>query len=172
MTRSRMRRLAALAAAAALALPALAACGNVAETAAENAAEQVAEDIMGGGDVEIDDNSMTVTDAEGNEMAVGEGISVPDTWPSDVPLYDGGELSMVTVQADGSAYAMWTLSGDPAGAMDAYTALLEDAGYSMEQDADLGGTLMREFRNADRTVSVVAGEGEGMVTLNVTAVTN
>ncbi len=155
-----------------LVLPALSACGNVAENVAQNAAEQVAEDVMGGGDVEIEDDSMTVTDAEGNEMAVGEGISIPETWPSDVPLYEGGELAMVTVQADGTAYAMWTLSEAPAEAMDSYSSDLEGAGYSLEQDADLGGTLMREFRSSTRTVSVVAGEGEGMTTLNVTAVTN
>ena len=166
-----MRRLVAATATALLTLPAIAACGNVAEEAAQNAAEQVAEDVIGG-DVDINDNSMTVTDDEGNEMAVGEGISIPDSWPADVPLYEGGELSMVTVQADGSAYAMWSLSEAPGDAMDAYSAQLEAVGYSMDQDADLGGTLMREFRSADKTVSVVAGEGEGMTTLNVTAVTN
>lgn len=172
MTRSRTVRLVAIIGAGLLAFPALAACGNVAENAAQSAAEQAAENAMGGGDVDISDDSMTVTDDEGNEMAVGENISIPDTWPDDVPLYDGGELAMVTVQADGSAYAMWMLSGAPADAMDAYSAQLESAGYSMDQEADLGGTLMREFRSAAKTVSVVAGEGDGLVSLTVTAVTN
>ena len=79
---------------------------------------------------------------------------------------------MVTVQADGTAYAMWTLSGAPSDAMDAYSAQLEDAGFAMEQDANLGDMLMREFRTTDRTVSVVAGEGDGMTSLSVTAVMN
>lgn len=171
MTSARDIRLVALAAAGLLALAGIAACGNVAEDVAQNAAEQVAEDVMGG-DVDISDNSMTVTDAEGNEMSVGEGISIPDTWPGDVPLYDGGELAMVTVQADGTAYAMWTISEAPVDAMDTYSSALEAAGYALEQEADLGGTLMREFRSSTKTVSVVAGEGDGMTTLNVTAVTN
>lgn len=171
MTTSRIGHIAALVGAAVLTIPALAACGGVAENVAQNAAEQVAEDVMGG-DVEINDNSMTVTDDEGNEVAVGENISVPDTWPDDVPLYEGGELAMVTVQADGSVYAMWTLDGAATDAMDAYSAQLESAGYSMEQDADLGGTLMREYRSTDRTVSVVAGDADGMASMTVTAVTN
>lgn len=171
MTRSRTARLMALAGAGALAVTALTGCGGVAENVAQNAAEQVAEEVMGG-DVEIGDNSMTVTDDEGNEVAVGENISIPDTWPSDVPLYDGGELAMVTVQADGSAYAMWTIDEGATDAMDSYSALLESAGYSMEQDANLGGTLMREFRSTDRTVSVVAAEADGLTSLTVTAVTN
>lgn len=172
MTNTRRRGIALIACTALLGFPALAACGDATETAAQNAAEQVAEDVMGGGDVDIADNSMTMTDDEGNEMAVGEDISLPDTWPADVPVYSGGELSMVTVQADGTAYAMWTITDDPSQVMDEYSALLEGAGYSMEQDADLGGTLMREFRTTGKTVSVVAGESDGLASLNVTAVTN
>lgn len=171
MRTSRLIRITALAGAGLLALPGLAACSGAVENVAQNAAEQVAEDVMGG-DVEIDDNSMTVTDDEGNQVSVGEGIAVPGTWPDDIPLYGEGELAMVTVQADGTAYAMWTLTGAPDAAMDAYSAQLEGAGYTMEQDADLGGMLMREFRSTDRTVSVVAGEGDGMVSLSVTAVMN
>lgn len=165
---TRVTRIAVPALAAGLALSGLVACSSPTEEIAQNVAEQAVEEAMGG-DVDISDNSMTMTDAEGNEMAVGEGVSVPDSWPAEVPLFSG-ELAMVTVQADGNAYAMWMIEDDPAAAADAYGALLEGAGFSLEQDANMGGTVIREYRSSTMQVSVVSGEADGVASLSVTAV--
>lgn len=151
-----------------LAVTGLAACGNPAEDVAQNVAEQAVEEAMGG-DVDITDDSMTMTDAEGNEMAVGESISVPDSWPADVPLFDG-TLAMVTVQAEGGAYAMWTSDMSPQDAVDAYGAQLEASGYTLQQEASMAGTEVREYVSSTLMVSVVAGTAEGSTTLTVTAV--
>ncbi|MCH9737452.1 MAG: hypothetical protein K0U42_01695, partial [Actinomycetia bacterium] len=58
----RTQSLAALAAMALVLTPALAGCGQT----AENVAEQLAENAVGG-DVDIEDNSVTMTDEEGNQ---------------------------------------------------------------------------------------------------------
>lgn len=165
---TRVTRIAVPALVAGLALSGLVACSSPAEEIAQNVAEQAVEEAMGG-DVDISDNSMTVTDAEGNEMAVGEGVSVPDSWPADVPLFDG-ELAMVTVQTDGNAYAMWMIEDTPEAAADAYGAQLEGAGFTLQQDANMGGTFIREYRSSTMQVSVVSGEADGVASLSVTAV--
>lgn len=165
---TRVTRIAVPALVAGLAFAGLAACSSPTEEIAQNVAEQAVEGAMGG-DVDISDNSMTMTDAEGNEMAVGEGVSVPASWPADVPLFDG-ELTMVTVQADGTAYAMWMIEDAPEAAADTYGAQLEGAGYALEQDANMGGTVIREYRSATMQVSVVSGEADGVASLSVTAV--
>lgn len=168
MTTVLLTRILAAGGAGLLALSALTACGGASEQAAQTMAEEAVEGAMGG-DVDITDDSMTVTDAEGNEMAVGTDITIPDTWPADVPLFDG-TLAVASVQADGTAYAMWTTDVDASTAADAYGESLTTAGYSLTQDATVGGMVMREYSSAARTVSVVSGEVDGTTSLTVTSV--
>lgn len=164
----RSMRLLAAGGAALLAVSGVTACSGVSEQAAQTMAEQAVEGAVGG-DVDITDDSMTVTDAEGNEMAVGSDISIPDTWPADVPLFDG-TLSVASVQADGTAYAMWSTDLDPVTAADTYAEALAAAGYALTQDATMGGMVIREYSSATRTVSVVSGEADGATSLTVTSV--
>lgn len=171
MNITRTRRIVALSLTAMLALPAMAACGNPAEDVAQGIAEQAAENAMGGGDVNITDDSVTMTDTEGNQMAIGADVSVPENWPDSVPLYDGGTLTMASVQADGTVYAVWSTDASPTEAVDAYAAMLP-SGFTLEQDANLAGTVMREYQDATLTVSVVAAEVEGVTNLTVTGVAN
>ena len=160
----RARTVAALAAAALILTPALSACGQAAEEMAEQAAEQAI-----GGDVEVNDEGVTVTDDEGNEVAIGEGVSVPDTWPAEVPLFDGGTLQMVSVQADGSATAMWLVDGTPTEAAAAYGAALESAGYTADSESNMGGMIVNSFTGSAFTVSMQAIESDGQTTLMVVA---
>jgi len=167
------RRAALALAAAATTLVTLTACGGTAETGTEQVAEeatgteQVAEEATGG-DVAIDDEGITMTDDQGNQMAMGEGVAVPDNWPSNVPLFDG-TLVMVSSNADGTATAAWTTEGDPTAVADAYGAQLESAGYSKQADANLDGTIVREYTSADLVISLLAGEADGVTGLTMTA---
>ena len=163
---SPQRRLATTALAAALVLgtPMLASCGGIAENAAEQAAEAAV-----GGDVDINDEGVTVTDDEGNEMAIGEGVSLPDTWPAEVPAFDGGTLSMVTVQKDGSANAMWQVDGTAEEAAAAYGATLEAAGYTSESTSNIEGMMGGDYTGNGYTVNVVSLAADNETTLMVTA---
>lgn len=167
MTTVRLTRVLAAGGAGLLALSTLAACSGESQQAAQTMAEEAVEGAIGG-DVDITDDSMTVTDAEGNEMAVGSDISLPDTWPMDVPLFDG-TLSVASVQADGTAYAMWMTDLDPTSAADAYGESLGAAGYSMTQDATVGAMVMRDYSSAARSVTVVSGQVDGRTSLTVTS---
>ena len=151
---------------AALALT-LAGCGQAAEQAAEIAAEQA---LGGEGqDVEFNDEGVTVTDDEGNEMAIGENVAVPDNWPADVPLYDGGTLQMIAVQADGSAIAMWQVDGAPADVVAAYSASLEAAGYTQDTTSNMGGMIVEQYTGNGMTVSLQSLDVDGATSLTVTA---
>jgi ABC-type Fe3+-hydroxamate transport system substrate-binding protein len=159
-------RAAAGAVVAALALT-LAGCGQAAEQAAEVAAEQA---LGGEGqDVEITDEGVTVTDEEGNNVAIGENVAVPDNWPADVPLYDGGTLQMISVQADGSALAMWQVEGTPEEAVAAYTAALESAGYTQDTTANMGGMITERYLGNGLEVSLQALDVDGTTSLTVSS---
>jgi len=157
------RRAALALAAAATALVTLTACGGVAETVTEQAMEEAM-----GGDVAINDEGISMTDDEGNQMAIGEGVAVPDNWPSNIPLYDG-TLVMVSSAADGTATASWTTEGDPAAVADAYGAQLEGAGYSLQSDSNFDGSILREYTSSELTISVIAGQADGVTSLTMTA---
>lgn len=156
------RRAAIALAAAATTLVTLTACGGTAETGTEQVAEEAT-----GGDVAIDDEGITMTDDQGNQMAMGEGVAVPDNWPSNVPLFDG-TLVMVSSNADGTATASWTTEGDPTAVADAYGAQLESAGYSMQSDSNFDDSIIREYTSADLVIIVDVVE-DGVTSLTMTA---
>jgi len=160
----RSRAIAAVAVAALAFSPALAACGQAAEEVAEQAAEQAI-----GGDVEVNDEGVTMTDDEGNEVAIGQDVAVPDNWPAEVPLYEGGTLQMVSVQADGAATAMWLAEGTPADAAAAYGSALEDAGFTADSEANIGGMIVNSYTGNGFTVSMQVLEADGQTSLMVIA---
>lgn len=164
MSRIRSRTAMAALIAAVTILPSVAACGQAAEQAAEQAVEQAV-----GGDVDLDDGSVTVTDDEGNEMAIGEDVSLPDSWPADVPTYDGGSLAMVSVEGDGSAGASWMTDATPEEAAAAYGAALLDAGYTEESTTNMGGMVVNEYTGNGYTVSIMSADAGEQTSLTVTA---
>jgi hypothetical protein len=161
----RLRQSTALLVAAALAaaVPLLGACGSSVEQAAEQAAEQAL-----GGDVTIDDESMTFTDEEGNEIAVGEGIDLPANWPANVPAFEGGTLGVASVNADGTASAMWTTETSSADVVAAYGATLEGAGYTQTSTSAMGDLNIADYTGNGQTVNVSAIAADGTTTLVIT----
>jgi hypothetical protein len=152
-----------LAAALAASVPLMGACGSSVEQAAEQAAEQAL-----GGDVNIEGDSMTMTDEEGNEVAVGEGISLPDTWPDSVPAFEGGTLGVASVNADGTASGMWTTDAASADAVAAYGAALESAGFTQSSTSAMGDLNIADYTGNGLTVNVSAIAADGTTTVVVT----
>jgi hypothetical protein len=74
--------------------------------------------------------SGTFTDDAGNTMQFGPGTTLPDSWPSVLPVAEG-ELLSVSVGQDGGALATWIIPDDQAQQiLDAYLASLVDGGFS------------------------------------------
>jgi hypothetical protein len=163
---SRIRSRAAIAAliAAVTIIPAVAGCGQAAEQVAEQAAEQAL-----GGDVEVNDDSVTVTDDEGNELAIGEDVGIPDAWPTEVPVLEGGTPQLASVEADGSASAVWSVDATPEEAAMAYDAALVSAGYTQESTSTMGGMVVSEYTGNGYTVSFMSANAGEQTTVTVTA---
>jgi hypothetical protein len=164
MSRIRSRAATAALVAAIAIIPTVAGCGQAAEQVAEQAAEQAI-----GGDVQLDDGNVTVTDDEGNEVAIGEDVSLPDTWPAEVPVYEDGTLAMVSTQADGAAFATWMTDATPEEAATSYDAALTAAGFTLETDSNMGGMVVREYVGNGYTVGVSVIESDSQASVMVTA---
>jgi hypothetical protein len=153
-----MRRIIITAAGAALALggvSALAGCGSTIESGVEGAT---------GVEIDANEEGVEITDDEGNSFQAGEDVKVPDTWPSDVPLYDG-RLTAAIAAGEG-ANLIWQSDSSVNDAYAEYSAQLESAGFN---DQNAGAALNQDgvVRTAnfesDKTVVIVvvtdAGDG-------------
>lgn len=149
----------------ALGTPALVSCGS----AVENAVEEAAGNALGG-DVSIDDGNMTVTDAEGNEMQIGENIAVPDNWPAEIPVYEDGALISVVIGSGGASInAIWTTTGTPEEAAAAYGSALESAGFSGGDTSAVAGMSSMDYTGNGYTINVTTIAADGSTTLMMNA---
>ncbi len=167
MSRNRRRiAVAVMSVALLLGAPILTACGNAVEGALENAAGDAI-----GGDVDISDDSLSVTSSDGTQMQIGENISIPDTWPGDVPLYEGGKLQTVTVSGDASqASAMWQTDQAAEDAVAAYSSQIVGAGFTAGQVNNMGGVNTADFTGSGYSVTIMAiAVDGGATTLTVVA---
>jgi len=141
--------------------PLLAGCGSAAESAIENAAGEAI-----GGDVDLDNGNLTVTNSDGSQVQIGENLAVPDSWPAAVPTYDGGALLSVTVDGDGSrANAMWKTDAAAEDAIDAYTAALISAGFAPREVNEMEGVNTADFTGNGYSVTLLAIAVDGATTL-------
>lgn len=147
----------------------LAGCGG--GQLAEQVGEQLGEQAIDG-EVDIEDDGITITDEQGNQFGVGAGTQIPATWPADVPLFIGGDLVLAASQADGTATALWESPTSVADAAAAYDRILTDAGFTRDQDADLAGTVVRTYRGELHTVNVTVARTGGTTNLNVSVQPN
>lgn len=146
----------------------LAGCSSPADEAAERLTEELIEGA-GGGEVEvdIDDESITFSDEQGNEFSAGDGSTIPDTWPEGVPLYMGGQLVFATVQAEGTASALWETDESVEAAVASYDDALQAAGYSLDQEASMAGAQMRTYSGNNLMVNVTVAEGDGVTDVTI-----
>ena len=163
MNSIRKRTVVGVAAAALIFAPALTACGQ----AAEKAAEIAAENALSGADVNIEDDSVTITDSEGNQMAAGENVALPDNWPAEVPAFEGGTLTVVTVSPDG-VWASWTAEGSAQDAADSYGATLEAAGYTLDTESKVDTAVFRAYKGNGYLLNVSTADDSGETVVLVT----
>jgi hypothetical protein len=165
MIRVRSRfAIAALVAGLALGAVTLTACGS-----AQDAIENAAGDAIGG-DVNLEEGELSVTDSEGNSIQLGENVSLPDNWPAEVPAYDGGSLMTVVVSGDGATVnAVWLSDASPEDAMAAYSAILESAGYTKGDVTAAAGMSTSTFTGNGYTVTVLTMSSDSGSTVTIEA---
>jgi hypothetical protein len=141
---------------------ALSGCGQAAEEAIEQGIEQGT-----GGDVEIDDDGVKVTDEEGNEFAAGSQAELPSTWPEVVPTPDGTLVFAGGSAADGSSGAVsqgiWQADSSVADTADAYATTLAGAGFTVDpsMSMDDGAAKIANYNGNGYLVGVIVAEGDG-----------
>ncbi len=146
-------------------VPVLTSCGGAAQQAAEEAAGNAI-----GGDVDINEDGVTVQDSAGNNITIGEDVALPDNWPAELPAYDGGKLASVMVAGDGSSInAIWMTDEDAATAAAAYGATLEAAGFTSGTATNAEGMSGGDYTGNGYTVNVVALKGDGQTSLMINA---
>ena len=165
MTNTRRRAaVAAVAACLMLAAPALTACSNDAESAAE---QSVADAV--GGDVNLESGGLDVTSSDGTQIQVGENVTLPSNWPATMPTYEAGTLISVMVSGDLSTLnAIWTTENAADVAATAYGEALTNAGYTIVTGSDaglFGGDYVGNGYTVN-VVSVTGGDGSTTVLMN------
>ena len=139
------------------------ACGG------EQLAEQLGEQAIDG-QVDIEDDSISITDQEGNEFAAGEGTEIPPTWPAEVPLFSEGTLVLVTSQSDGTATALWETTDTVDQAAATYDDALTSGAFRLDQDASIGGSIIRTYVGESHTVNVTVAEVSGSTNLSIAVI--
>lgn len=132
-------------------------CASAAEKAAEKAIERGIEKESGGKTkVDVDRGSVEVETEDGKtRIETGEGASLPDNFPKDIPVHKAAKVVTVLTQDEGESVA-FAVSADFRDVNEFYRAELQKAGYKIEATMDLGETLQFVAKSADgkRQVSI------------------
>jgi len=130
--------------------------------------EKAIEEGTGAKNVDLDKGKMQVEGPNGQKMALGENVAVPDGWPKDrVPLYPGAKLTAaITANGQLSCIAETTDSPDKVKAF--YKSKL--AAYKEEGTFTSPQAMTAVYKSSAETVSLSAssaGDGKTMVSLAV-----
>jgi len=129
-------------------------CG---EKTAEKTAEKAIETSTGGSvDVDIEEDSMKINTNAGS-MEVGESVSLPAGFPSDVHVVDGTVISATTI-TEGEVYAVSVETTKSVSAV--------KTEYENELEKD-GWTTTMSLTIQDRSVSVTIGESDGKTIVSI-----
>jgi len=118
---------------------ALTACG----AAQEAVSEQLVEEVAGEGvDLELgDDGQIASIETEDGSLEMNAGAEVPEEWPGDVPLFDGGEIfssQVFTNDGETSVVVSYTTDADPEATFDSLIEAYEAAGFAAESTSNSG----------------------------------
>jgi hypothetical protein len=117
----------------------LAACG----AAEEAVTERIVEEASGGDvDIELDgDGQIALIETEDGSLQAVVGGDVPEEWPADVPLFEGGVLgSSQVATSNGETIVMltYTTDADPEESFGSLVEAYESAGFTAASEATMG----------------------------------
>ncbi|HEV8023827.1 MAG TPA: hypothetical protein VGP37_02950 [Candidatus Nanopelagicales bacterium] len=119
-------------------------CSSTTESATEEMVEEMIESESGGDvQVEIDDDSMSVTDEEGGQMTAGDEAELPPAFPDDIPLFTAGTLIAAVVLPDEGFTATWRMAAPDDAPVEAYIKEWENAGFTQSGFLDMSSDSTR-----------------------------
>jgi hypothetical protein len=144
-------------------------CSACGQGAAERVVEGAIERETGGAaDVDLQDESLTITTEEGTLQAGGD-ITLPSGWPSDLTVYPGAKILTFTsnTPTEGEqGIALSLLSTDSeAKVFDYYAAALPAAGWTVTSTMRTPGRNFLTATKGTRECSIMVGGGEGQTSI-------
>jgi len=142
----------------------LSGCQNAAEKAAETAIEK---STNGQADVDIDNDTATITTDDGS-LEVGEDVSLPDGFPSDVYIIDGTIVSAMTL-TEGESYTVSIKTDESVNSVkEEYEEELADDGWEVTMSLAIQDGFSLSATKDDRTVTLSIGtdDEETVVVIN------
>lgn len=138
---------------------------SVQERVEKNIGQSIGEKILEGasggkGEFEITDEGIVVKDREtGDSIGFGAGAKIPDGFPSDIPRYQGGTVSLVSMSQDKKKVVLAeTFIGPDTATLTAwYDAELTKNGYVRETEAALNVMNFGEYKKGNVKISIVIG---------------
>lgn len=167
----RLRPLAIVLALATLVAPVATACGDDADDASESETEEVV-----GGEVDIDEGTVRITDEDGTVSEFGPTSELPEEWPPALVPPDSVTLSGATRQTTDGVTSLVAF-GEAQGTVDDYLAGLESqfaaAGLEVGDRSRASGsgtefaTVSGTGPDYDATATITAEDGSDVVTISL-----
>jgi len=134
-------------------------CGE--KTLVENQMERQLEKNLGGdAKVQVDGENVNIQTEQGS-LQVGEDVSLPQDFPSDVYVIDG-QLMSAMKNVVGAGYQVVVKSDKtPKDAQELYETKLKEQGWKITTSMNLGTAAVVSAQKGKRVVSVSLGTEEG-----------
>jgi len=145
-------------------------CQSATEKVAEKATEKAIEDSGGGNvDVDIDDQTVEITDQNTNISASYGKNELPEDWPSDAPTYEG-DIIATTTQNDTFFQTSWQTDKSADDVYDYYQEELVDQGWTVDSTMSVNQfkSLSATKGNWTLALTVTPDEEEDVTTYSVT----
>lgn len=146
----------------------LTACTSPAEKVAETVIEtQTNQDV----DIDVDNDQVTINTNQGSSQ-VGENISLPDGFPSDVHVADGTITAATTVD-ENDGYSISIQTDVPVDELkDEYESAMNSDGWEILATLDLEDTASMSGTKGDRVMTVGISEADGITMIILTTSTD
>jgi hypothetical protein len=125
---------------------------NTVTQAVEKGAEEVAKQRTGGDvDLDITHGGASYTDpATGRYVAVGEHVAIPDQFPDDIPVYENGTPTSVSIEGSGKSASLLVLTKDGRNTIrDWFLSAAESKGWAREGVVETADNIVISFARPD-----------------------
>jgi len=153
---------------------ALASCGG--DKAAEELSEKVAGEAIGG-DVEVDDDTVTITTDEGEATISGGEGALAEGFPEEFPIYDGASVkASAAVETGGQTQYSATLgTSDPVSDVhEWYKSELSSDGWTIENDMLIstgdGESAVLSAKKSGMEAAATIAEDDGATAVVITLI--
>ncbi|MFA6427356.1 MAG: hypothetical protein WCW16_02835 [Candidatus Magasanikbacteria bacterium] len=140
-------------------------CGQ--KTLVENQMERQLEKNLGGdAKVQVDGENVNIQTQQGS-LQVGENVSLPQDFPSDVYVIDGQLMSAMKNVAGAGFQVVVKSDKSVKDAQELYENKLKEQGWTITASMDLGTASVVSAKKDERVVTVSIGTEEGKKELTV-----